>query len=427
VVTPLHGGQDRAALQLPPRFTGNPEEITAQQAQDAFSVIGLDPMADADLVELAYWHQVDVCRATLLGSPAWRGRMAELNQARALLSHIAPSPNSDLEHAGSSAAGMAAMPGVAAAFLPPLALMVFIVLTRGMGWDRGAIAAGGFAVLALSAFVGLVMMALSGRHQPAAVGAETNPYRLLRVLPSADQSLVTIAYRHALRVASARQDSNALDALEAAYARLGTPAARTAYDLRSAEADAMMLSEPAAPAPSSGRGRSLQRRLAGSGSRLVASLRPLARARRTTGTVDRPVASWEAIDAEDGLPPLRSRAASEPSVQPIGTLRVLDDDDEVVTVVLRDATVYGIGSDAESDVRLPATEDVAAEHARLTVRRGRVLFHHLDRNSDSYVNGERAVWAVLEPGDTLRIGGYRCQYLSPAEPRVPALRDLPRE
>lgn len=425
MVTPLHGGAEHGPPLPSSGLYGIVGEVSTEEASDTFAVIGLDSTADADLVELAYWHQVDICRATLLGSPAWRERMAELNQARALLSHIAPSPISDPAQPSPSVAGLGGVPWMAAALLPPLALMLFIVVTRSMGWDRGAIAAGGFTVLALSAFAGLVLATISGRYAPDPISQETNPYRLLHVLPSADQSLITIAYRHALRVASAREDSATLDALEAAFGRIGTPAARTAYDLRAAETDAVMLAEPVTPASPAKRWRLLDL-FTQIGSALGAGVRPLSRTRRPAGAATRPVASWDAIDAEDGLPPTRPHATAEPNAQSIGTLRVLDDDDEVVTVVLRDATVYGIGSDTENDVRLPA-EDVAAEHARLTVRRGRVLFHHLAGDSDSYVNGERAVWAVLESGDTLRIGGYRCQYLAGAEPRPAVLRNLPRE
>jgi hypothetical protein len=402
--------------------------ITPEQAREAFAVLGLDPTADADLVELAYWHHVDVCRATLLGSPSWRERMAELNQARALLSHIAPSPNATLTDGDAARPMLAGAPRMAAAFLPPLALMVFIVLTRTLGWDRGAIAAGGFAVLALSAFVGLAVVTLLGRPAPQPAPQETNPYRLLRVLPSADQSLMTIAYRHALRVASARNDAALLDALEAAYARVGTPAARTAYDLRTAETDALMLAQPAPPAVPAvappKRGLALAR--SGARSWLARAMGALPRVRRTGATRPRPVASWETIDAEDGVPS-PPRTAAEAPAPSVGTLRVLDEEREVVTVVLRDTMVYSIGSDMQCDVRLPPADDVAGEHARLTVRRGRVLFHHLAAGSDSYINGERAVWAVLEPGDTVRMGSYRCQYLAAESRSAPHLRDVPRE
>jgi hypothetical protein len=315
---------------------------------------------------------------------------------------------------------------VAAALVPPVALMTFILVTRMIGWDRGAIAAGGFAVLALTAFVALAATALGGRGAPVTAPPDPNPYRQLRVLPAADQALATIAYRHLLRVASARSDSAALDALESAFARVGTPAARTAYDLRAAETDALMLAEPVEPvAPARPRRAHATplRPLCGAALSAVYRLR---RRRPADADRQRPVARWEAFDGVDGVLP---QVTPEPAVPSIGILQVLEGEREIVTVVLRDSTVYAIGSAPDADVRLPVADDVAAEHARLTVRRGRVLFHHVAEGADSFINGERAVWAVLETGDTLRIGANRCQYLiAPTDPRSASfLRDLPRE
>lgn len=405
------------------------EAITPEQAREAFAVLGLDPAADGDLVDLAYWHHVDVCRAALLGSPAWRQRMAELNQARALLSHIVPAAGAILDEPDNpSAGGPSGAPRVAAALLPPVALMLFIGITRSIGWDQGAIAAGGFALLALTAFAALAVTAVGERRRPTATQSDPNPYRRLRVLPSADQALVTIAYRHLLRVASARGDVAALNALEAAYARVGTPAARTAYDLRAAETDALMLAEPVRPAEEP---RPVPRLKPGWRGWFLTAVRAVRHRWHKSGPRrrerTRPVASWEALDGE-ASPPAPRRNPELPATS-IGTLRVLEADGEIMTVVLRDGMVYAVGSAPDADVRLPAAADVAPEHARLTVRRGRVLFHHIAAGMDSHVNGERVIWAVLEPGDTLRIGAYRCQYLTAtAEPRPPTfLRDLPHE
>jgi hypothetical protein len=428
LVTPLHGAEEPPAGRLQLEPLSPPAEGTPEQAREAFTILGLDPSADADLVELAYWHHVDVCRATLLGGPTWRARMAAINHARALLASIARDPSSAAPD--ESAAPQAGAEGggrrTAAAFLPPLALMAFIVVTRAAGWDRGAIAAGGFAVLAIAAFAGVVVSTLAGRTSSPPAALEVGPYRRLCVLPSADQALVTIAYRHLLRVASAHGDVDALDALEAAYARLGTPAARTAYDLRSAETDALMLSEPAPPSvPPPGPRRAWPNPAPMVLSMLVTGAWGLRRLRRAPPR-PRPVARW---DDEDKDPTPLSRPFADAAAHVLGTLRVLDGENEIVTVVLRDLTVYAVGSNPDADVLLPAADDVAAEHARITVRRGRVLFHHVAEDADSFINGERAVWAVLEPGDTVRIGAYRCQYLAPAIEARPApfLRDLPRD
>lgn len=89
---------------------------------------------------------------------------------------------------------------------------------------------------------------------------------------------------------------------------------------------------------------------------------------------------------------------------------------EVQRLSLANGGVYTIGTGERCDVRLPATEgaSISHAHARITIRRGRVLFHHIGEEGESSVNGERAVWAVLEPGDTIGIGPYRCHLLAPA-------------
>jgi hypothetical protein len=85
-------------------------------------------------------------------------------------------------------------------------------------------------------------------------------------------------------------------------------------------------------------------------------------------------------------------------------------------VVLENGRVYTVGSGRGADIVLAghgAAEEapVAAEHARLTVRRGRVLFHHVGEQFESKVNGAATEWAVIEAGDEIEIGDYvlRCE------------------
>ena len=95
---------------------------------------------------------------------------------------------------------------------------------------------------------------------------------------------------------------------------------------------------------------------------------------------------------------------------------MLEGDQQIATVTLANG-VYTIGAASQCEVRLPAVagpEGVAPEHAAITVRGERVLFHHLADHYHSLVNGERTVWAVLEPGDVVTIGPYRCHLLPPA-------------
>jgi VWFA-related protein len=69
-----------------------------------------------------------------------------------------------------------------------------------------------------------------------------------------------------------------------------------------------------------------------------------------------------------------------------------------------------IGSSASCQVRLPPAADVAGEHARLWVRDGRPMLHHLARGHHTWI-GERAIdWASLHDGDEVRIGPVSLRY-----------------
>jgi pSer/pThr/pTyr-binding forkhead associated (FHA) protein len=92
-------------------------------------------------------------------------------------------------------------------------------------------------------------------------------------------------------------------------------------------------------------------------------------------------------------------------------LQVVRGAEGVLSVPLEDGGVYTIGTAAHCQVALPANPGVAAEHARLTVRGGRVRFHHVAEAGASLVNGKPTTWAVLEPGDEIRVGPYVCRYL----------------
>jgi hypothetical protein len=111
------------------------------------------------------------------------------------------------------------------------------------------------------------------------------------------------------------------------------------------------------------------------------------------------------------------------AVQSVAALRVLEGGREVQSIPLRDDAVYTIGTGRHCDVQLPlavgqGNVPIGAEHARLTVRRGRVLFHHVADDGYSLINGERMVWAVLDPGDEIGVGPYVCSYAdSPAGDR----------
>lgn len=318
---------------------------------DAFAVLGLDPAADADLAGFAYRHLIATCQRTLLEGPAQETRLAELNRARLLVSNALQ-------------AGQCAAVGVA----------------------RGR-----------------------------------TPYQVLCVHPAADQELITIAYRHLLRTAAAGDDLDALEALERAYGRIGTAAARAAYDERArltgTSRPAKAPSSPEPPLPTAGRPRELLTSVSGAAGALGAGLRRflgwsehLASVRGVQPHRIRPEARWG--PEHEGPVPERY---IHPRGRPVGTLRVVEGEREVVMLALRDGSVYTIGSGPHCEVRIPAPAragdgQVGAAHAQVTVGRTRTLFHHIAEDGVSLVNGEQTLWAVLEPGDELAIGPYRCVY-----------------
>ncbi len=58
-------------------------------------------------------------------------------------------------------------------------------------------------------------------------------------------------------------------------------------------------------------------------------------------------------------------------------------------------------------------EDVAPEHARITMRDGRYMLHHIGGlRRKTLVGGREADWVVLEPGDELQVGGHRLVFHS---------------
>src|SRR5262249_50902175 len=125
-------------------------------------------------------------------------------------------------------------------------------------------------------------------------------------------------------------------------------------------------------------------------------------------------ASWTPAALMVAPPRLTAPDASTRS-QPAGRLRVVNGNHEVLNLPLLDAALYTIGSGTNCDVHLAGVSGeldacLAEEHARLTVRRGRVLFHHVAAGTVSLVNGEPTLWAVLESGDSLTIGPYHCQF-----------------
>lgn len=434
---------------------------TSEEVAQAFAVLGLAPSAGADLVDLAYWHLVDEARATLHGTPAWRARLSELNTARALLSdhfslwRSSAHPRSDATPHDTPIGWRRIRVATLAPVLAALPLAALLASDQGLAWPERVAAAG--AVLLLS-MVGALLIARSGRGRPErSTAGASNPYRLLRLHPGASPSLADVVYEHLRRAALQHEDLPALAELERAYAQLrrSAPPTREPHPSAGHAHQAGAEAEPAAAPPrrriaphwlrrlrpsrrrqpstdirpaASKRGRRrpwarwlprpvlrLRRRAAPSRSDAPApshTPHPVAapeRGQRSGGTAAPPVAPVPVSGGAAGRPHL-------PTGSPTGVLQVLRGAEAVLAVPLEDGGVYTIGTAVHCQVALPASPGVAAEHARLTVRGGRVRFHHVAEAGASLVNGEPATWAVLEAGDEIRVGPYVCRYLAGDRP-----------
>jgi len=106
-------------------------------------------------------------------------------------------------------------------------------------------------------------------------------------------------------------------------------------------------------------------------------------------------------------PPVAQWASPE---APSARLVVVEGPDSGRSVDLGGQAVT-IGADVDCALRLSdAGGQVGGRHARVWLREGSFMLHHLDRRLTTLV-GERPVdWAVLEPGDEIVIGPYRLRF-----------------
>ena len=65
-----------------------------------------------------------------------------------------------------------------------------------------------------------------------------------------------------------------------------------------------------------------------------------------------------------------------------------------------------IGTGDNCDIRLPASEGIAEEHARLWWRDGRLMLHHIAPDLVTFVGSRKIIWTTLEDGDEAAIGPY---------------------
>ena len=106
-------------------------------------------------------------------------------------------------------------------------------------------------------------------------------------------------------------------------------------------------------------------------------------------------------------PPVAEWAGPE---APSARLVVIEGPDAGESVDLGEQAVT-LGSDADCALRLSdAGGQVGGHHARVWLREGSFMLHHLDKRLTTRV-GEREIdWAVLEPGDEIVIGPHRLRF-----------------
>jgi hypothetical protein len=71
---------------------------------------------------------------------------------------------------------------------------------------------------------------------------------------------------------------------------------------------------------------------------------------------------------------------------------------------------FSIGSSPNCDLVLGATDDVVAHHARVWLRDGKVMIHHVADSGQTTVNGKPTYWASLEDGDQIAFGSQTFDY-----------------
>jgi hypothetical protein len=104
--------------------------------------------------------------------------------------------------------------------------------------------------------------------------------------------------------------------------------------------------------------------------------------------------------------------AAPPEQNDVGHGRLVEQTPAGPGAVHELGTGAAIGSSRrDCTIVLPASSDVAPEHARLWLRDGKYLLHHAGGlRRKTFVGGQEADWVVLEPGDEVRIGGHRFVY-----------------
>lgn len=117
-----------------------------------------------------------------------------------------------------------------------------------------------------------------------------------------------------------------------------------------------------------------------------------------------------AVEAPPGSEPIAvARGGPSPTPQPEAAIVIMSGPyhDRAYPVGPEPLT---IGSSEECDIPLPPALGVAEEHARVWLRDGRIMIHHLAARHETRVGGKGVTWATLKTSDEIVIGPHvlRC-------------------
>ena len=116
----------------------------------------------------------------------------------------------------------------------------------------------------------------------------------------------------------------------------------------------------------------------------------------------------------DALPTARAIERAVPEPRHRRDIVVAAPGERAVTFELGTEPVT-LGSGGRSEIQLPALPAIAAEHARLWLRDGQPMLHHLAPGYITLLNERPVEWASMNDGDELRIGAVAITIGRPVE------------
>lgn len=117
------------------------------------------------------------------------------------------------------------------------------------------------------------------------------------------------------------------------------------------------------------------------------------------------------LAAAQTVPQPEAAAAIDPA-QGTGRVSILEGEGAGTTMQVSSLPL-SIGADGRSDIRIARGPDVAARHAQVWMRDGKMMLRHLAGAArETRVNGKAVDWVILEDGDNVTIGDsrFRAEY-----------------